>query len=401
MLELEVTPNHSLGNDKLEFILGMHFSEAVARLQQPGSSMSGIQVEYNQQNPLDSDLVIHLSLDGIKLVFDPHSQCLKLINIINLKLVSLTYCDRKFNAPECPPTRRRIDDAFGSTYPERFCPEEGAAVLEYPGVSFYFPTDSKLPSQQTAATCVSLYHKSPQRPPALPPQPGHLALRRCEVLRQEGGAGGSVTSGLLLHLAATGRDGSTNDLSRTISFGDSCQRVLSAIGSPNKVFYKSEDRMQIHRFRKPKPLKYSDYYFNYFNLGIDICLDARCHTVKKFILHTNFPGFKYFNMYQRCNFTLPLVFQSPNQVIDLPDVFMVGPATKWASIEARLPSPRAPPVVVRRNAPGSGGGGNTAPLRESVVVIHHYNLGDCNFEVMSNSYIATVTLFDARQDAAV
>jgi len=399
MLELEVTPNHSLGNDTLEFILGMHFSEAVAILQQPGSSTSGIQVEYNQQNPLESDLVIHLSLDGIKLVFDPHSQCLKLINIINLKLVSLTYCDRVFNAPECPPTRRRIDDAFGSTYPERA--EAGGTVLEYPGVCFSFPSDSKVPSQQTAATCVSLYHKSPRHAPPLPPPSYHTSLRGAEVQRVEGPAGDLITTGVLLNLTVTRPDGSAASLSRTVSFGDSCQRVLSAIGSPNKVFYKSEDRMQIHKCRKPRPLKYSDYYFNYFTLGIDVCLDARCHTVKKLVLHTNFPGYKYFNMYQRCSFSLPLLFRPSSQVIDLPDVMMVDPATKWSAIEARLPPPHAPPVVVRRNVAGGGGGGNTAPLRESVVVIHHHNLGDINFEVMSNSYIATVTLFDARPEAIV
>lgn len=32
-------------------------------------------------------------------------------------------------------------------------------------------------------------------------------------------------------------------LERSIYFGDSCQDVLGALGSPHKVFYKSEDKV--------------------------------------------------------------------------------------------------------------------------------------------------------------
>ena len=48
------------------------------------------------------------------------------------------------------------------------------------------------------------------------------------------------------------------------------QDVVTALGSPCKVFYKADDKMKIHspasqlRLRSPS----SDYFYNYFTLGI-------------------------------------------------------------------------------------------------------------------------------------
>ena len=52
--------------------------------------------------------------------------------------------------------------------------------------------------------------------------------------------------------------------------GDSVQDVMAAIGAPNRVFYKSEDKMKIHSpnaHRKASLLK-SDYFYNYFTFGM-------------------------------------------------------------------------------------------------------------------------------------
>lgn len=38
-------------------------------------------------------------------------------------------------------------------------------------------------------------------------------------------------------------DAKVRSLERCIYFGDSCQDVLGALGSPHKVFYKSEDKV--------------------------------------------------------------------------------------------------------------------------------------------------------------
>ena len=117
-------------------------------------------------------------------------------------------------------------------------------------------------------------------------------------------------------------------------FGDSVQDVMAGIGAPSKVsreknsftaslavenvqvFYKSEDKMKIHSpnaHRRSAALR-SDYFYNYFTMGMvryhisfgililstfmlqDILFDAKNNKVKKFILHTNFPGHYNFNM---------------------------------------------------------------------------------------------------------
>ena len=85
--------------------------------------------------------------------------------------------------------------------------------------------------------------------------------------------------------------------SSCLAFGDSTQDVLSALGSPSRVFYKTEDKMKIHlpqSYRK-KRQQSCDYFYNYFTLGMDILFDGRTHRVIKFVLHTNQPGEYTFN----------------------------------------------------------------------------------------------------------
>ena len=55
-----------------------------------------------------------------------------------------------------------------------------------------------------------------------------------------------------------------------IRFGDSVPDVMSAVGAPSRIFYKSEDKMKIHSpnaHRKSASLK-SDYFYNYFTMGM-------------------------------------------------------------------------------------------------------------------------------------
>lgn len=74
------------------------------------------------------------------------------------------------------------------------------------------------------------------------------------------------------------------------------------------MFFKSEDKMKIHSPSAHRRVqsKRSDFFFNYFTLGIDVLFDARTQRAKKIILHTNYPGHYNFNMYHRCEFNLQL-----------------------------------------------------------------------------------------------
>jgi len=96
---------------------------------------------------------------------------------------------------------------------------------------------------------------------------------------------------------------------KRLSFKSTPQDVVSELGSPNRVFYKEVDKMRIHASGDSSKLVdtisgtgCADYFYNYFDLGIDILFDAQKHRIRKFVLHTNFPGHIDFNQYMKCNF---------------------------------------------------------------------------------------------------
>ena len=90
---------------------------------------------------------------------------------------------------------------------------------------------------------------------------------------------------------------------------DRCySKIISKLTPFSRVFFKSEDKMKIHSPSAHRRVqsKRSDFFFNYFTLGIDVLFDARTQRAKKIILHTNYPGHYNFNMYHRCEFNLQL-----------------------------------------------------------------------------------------------
>lgn len=138
-------------------------------------------------------------------------------------------------------------------------------------------------------------------------RPCRLYIESANVIRNSSG-----TKGIRLNLFTEGSVRSLEPrkqcFTRDVLFGDSCQDVCTNLGAPSRVFYKSEDKMKIHSPSAHKRVqnRRSDFFFNYFTLGLDILFDARTQKAKKFILHTNFPGHFVFNIYHRCEFKLEL-----------------------------------------------------------------------------------------------
>ncbi|XP_040360971.2 phagosome assembly factor 1 isoform X3 [Ixodes scapularis] len=433
MLELDVVPEKSLGNDQWELVLGMAFSQVVHILQQQFRAIKGVQIIYNElvssvgvassvarvplslQNPLASDLVIVLSEDGIKLSFDPTSQRLKIIEVNDMTKVKLTYCGSPFCSPEILPTRQQIDDSFGATHPGDYDAAQQMFVLNFRGLSFSFQADPKLQSRMEEVMNSSLHFPngtSPvvsrmaiyygnslkdTRPPPLPLSCFYNStyLQSLEVLREN-----ATTVGVKLTLLTEAYEVSRltgpieKTLVKTIRFGDTVQDVVSALGSPSKVFYKEEDKMKIHAQDSYKLLtsRSSDYFYNYFTLGMDVLLDANRHTVKKFVLHTNYPGHYNFNMYYRCQFSIALrVPPTPEQrratLVDVADssARLVTAFTKWDEIQERLVKPSERPVVLNRTSSTN----TTNPFGPT----YSYGYQDIIFEVMRNKHIASVTLY--------
>lgn len=101
---------------------------------------------------------------------------------------------------------------------------------------------------------------------------GQLYLEKAEILR-----GDSYTKGIKLSLLSGNNnriiDSTVLRFERKILLGQSAQDISSAIGAPSRVFYKSEDKMRIHASNAQRRVttNRSDYFFNYFTLGLVSC----------------------------------------------------------------------------------------------------------------------------------
>ncbi|KFB35508.1 AGAP003820-PA-like protein [Anopheles sinensis] len=405
MLDLEVTPERSLGSttENWEFILGMHFSQAVAIIQSQVGIIKGVQVLYSDANPLSVDIIINLPQDGIRLIFDPIQQRLKTIEVFNMKLVKLKYCSLPFNSPEVVPSIEEIEHSFGATHPGVYDAAKQLFALHFRGLSFYFPVDSKLqpgyahglgslhfPSGASPIVSKMAIYSGvsviDSRPPALPLSCYHqqLYLEAATVLRNAHG-----TRGLRLQLYTEGSIRSLEPrkqcLTREILFGDSCQDVASNLGAPSRVFFKSEDKMKIHSPSAHRRVqsKRSDFFFNYFTLGIDVLFDARTHKTKKSYCTPTTPVTTTSTCTIGANFNWSLRrIITEDTPLDAP--VTINAYSKWDTIASRL-TPAERPVVLHRV-----GSTNTANVFGSTF---SYGYQDIIFEVMPNNYIASLTLY--------
>uniref|UniRef100_A0A8D3E123 Phagosome assembly factor 1 n=1 Tax=Scophthalmus maximus TaxID=52904 RepID=A0A8D3E123_SCOMX len=398
MLDLEVVPERSLGNEQWEFALGMPLAQAISILQKHCRIIKNVQVLYSEQTPLSHDLILNLTQDGIKLLFDATSQRLKVIEVYDLSKVKLKYCGVHFNSQAIAPTIEQIDQSFGATHPGVYNAAEQLFHLNFRGLSFSFQLDSwneapkYEPNFALGLASLQIPHGAmvkrmhiytgnnlqETRAPAMPLACflGNIYAECVDVLRDRVGP-----LGLKVHLLTAGcgpgvmGDAKVRSLERSIFFGDSCQDVLGALGSPHKVFYKSEDKMKIHSPspHKQVPSKCNDYFFNYFTLGVDILFDSTSHLVKKFVLHTNYPGHYNFNI-----IVVGLQIQRSHHRQTLPDTFEQLSAEYIFFVFDR-----------------SSSANNTNPFGSTFC----FGLQRMIFEVMQNNHIASVTLYGSPRAA--
>ncbi|CAH1780529.1 unnamed protein product [Owenia fusiformis] len=415
MLDLEVQPERSLGNEQWEFILGMPFHQAVAITQRQDRLVKGVQVWYSDQTPLQMDLVISLSQDGIRLIFDPVLQRLKIIEVFNMGKVKLKYCGVHFNAPpNVSPTIEQIDQSFGATHPGVYDTEKQLFTLNFRGLSFSFPIESKFepkfthglgsiqfPSRASSPVvskmCIYAGHGlNDTRAPSIPLNcfHGNCYTDRVDIIREN-----NSTKALKFTVVTEGSgpgklaEHRRHVIERTIAFSQSCEDVTSCLGCPSKVFYKAEDKMKIHSPDAHKMVRSrsSDFFYNYVTLGLDILFDANTNLVKKFVLHTNFPGHYNFNMYYRCEFRIPVKVDLKRHKGTLGseilegDTLIITPYSKWDIIEDFLRKPDERPVVLNRSSSTN----TTNPFGSTFC----YGIHDMIFEVIQNNHIASVTLY--------
>lgn len=135
-----------------------------------------------------------------------------------------------------------------------------------------------------------------------------------------------------------------------------------------------------------------DYFYNYFDLGIDILIDGKTHLVRKVIAHTNFPGHVGFSQYNKCDFRViysgskqqqqqqAQQQQQQSRAGKREDV-IVTPDMRFADIQTLL-GPCGRPMIH-----DSGVAAN--PFGASYL----YAYPGCVFEVMRSGYVAAITIF--------
>ncbi|CAM0512304.1 unnamed protein product [Fasciola hepatica] len=436
MLDVEVVPEMAIRHKNWEFLLGMPIQQMIEILRKQDCIIKSVDFWYNHKSPFTSNLAVVLPVDGLRFHFDPLLQRLRLIEIYDLSRVTLRYWAQYFNSPSVTPTLQEVLRIFGSTKPLLPVESDGSYRLSYRGITFFMtptsfgsgshdhtssvaPIGSLNPSEQTLVVTRLFIYSGNNLSEAkitldLPSACylNNVFLERLEVLRHI-----NATSALRFHLVSQDlsvnptREPQTRRFTRTLQFGATVQDVLAALGSPSRIFYKTEDKMQIHMpkwYRIDQPRR-SDYFFNYFTLGVDILVDGQTHQVIKFVLHTNQPGEYTFNTYYRCFFEIPLLSSAPGveKIVeegahgdlaeDLPrdsplmdagadTGFVVTPFVKWSTIqhhnEALL---TVEPVVIHRSVKaGTNIFGSTLA----------YGYQDIIFEVIPNcDYLASVTLY--------
>lgn len=457
MLEFEVIPEVSLRNEFIEFILGMPLCQAINGIQKSSRSIKSVELLYNQEDPLAQDIVISLTQDGVRLFFDARCQRLKVIEVYDLNKITLRYCSTIFSSPSEKASIQRIDQSFGATHPGVYDASQQLFILSWRGLSFAFPAEpnvqanphyahglSSLQFPNGSSPVVSklfIYSGNNLTDAKAPEMPlycfnGNCHVESVDVLRRRGRTLGIVVKTLIESVGA-GRfpDIQKDVFERTVLLGDTCEDVLSALGCPNRVYYKSEDKMKIHlpssqRIRNAS--QHADYFYNYFTLGLDVLFDGETNRTKKVILHTNYPGHYDFNIYFRCNFQMVLegeqCFETTTQSSSggMKSV-AVTPFTKWEEISDFVLEPSMGPNVVDlwyttpitspSSPPQSRMNIDSSPLSTpSTAVMQHqpvilnragsnnatnpfgstfcFGYQDMIFEVMANNYIASLTLFD-------
>ncbi|OQV17748.1 UPF0183 protein C16orf70-like protein [Hypsibius exemplaris] len=413
MLELEVIPERSLGCENCVFKLGMPFSQAVSILQKHCRVINSVEVIYVENDPLAGDLTLRLTGDGIRLVFDPFAQRLKIIEVYDMTKVRLKYSGMIFCAPDSSPTREQIDLSFGATRPPEYEPTQQAFILSFRGISFSFPAainknsaeqcNPHFPNRNAAVVAkMSVYSGNSLSDAKVLELPWHcynggVYTSSLDVVRDN-----SKTVGVQVHLMFEGVESSSSAVGsriqsdvRTVCFGNTVQDVLSLLGAPTRVFYKAEDKMRIHAppdQQSRRASDRSDYFYNYLTLGLDILFDAVTQRAKKFVLHTNYPGHYDFNVYYRCFFKIPLSkannlesdYQSAS-LLDQTEPMIVHAASKWEGIHEYILGPESRPIVLNRSSSFNA----TNPFGPT----YCYGYQDMIFEVMMNGHIASVTLY--------
>ncbi|KAJ6678728.1 UPF0183 PROTEIN C16ORF70 [Salix viminalis] len=346
---LDLRPGNGIG----PFSLGMPICEAFAQIEQQPNIYDVVHVKHFDEEPLKLDIVISFPDHGFHLRFDPWSQRLRLIEIFDVKRLQMRYATSLIGGPSNLATFAAVYALFGPTFPGIYDKDRGVYTLFYPGLSFAFP----IPSQYTDC----FHDREAELPLEFPDGTTPVTCRKVHVKLGEE-----------LYFSTGGQH---------IPFGASPQDVWTELGHPCGIHQKQLSGLTKWSFTLLLTLAQGQPFVEItstitFTRGLDILFDGQTHRIKKFVLHTNYPGHADFNLYIKCNFVI--------QGSDLDNSKQsITPSTKWDQVKEILGDCGRAAIQTQ--------GSTNNPFGSTFV----YGYQNIAFEVMKNDYIATVTLFQA------
>lgn len=411
---MEVVPGKMVG----PFFLGMGLGDAFALIKAIYRYQEDIEFFYSKENPLEVDNVIRIPHKGILLHFSSISQLLIRIELTDYTKVRLRYNNTIFNnCKNILPSFVSLYKLFGPSFPGDYTSSINTYSLCYPGLTFFFPiphqydemyrkNKKKLPIELPDGTTpiikrLAVFLKKNQNPECGSIESSHCSNgHSIDVRRGEVEEKFKVVVGYGLVI---------KESNESIEFGDNCQDALSKFGTPTKIHFKSENKMQIHNSSEDTiGNKCQDYFYNYANHGIDLLFDAVTHRIKKIVLHCNFPGHSEFLQYTLCLYA----FDGGCSGCDECSKGCIRRGTHWTDIQKHNCLGnllQSKPIILdntkyssegyinsntKERDPKRNGGGNVDQLsnRNPFGSTSFYAYNDVIFEVMENDHVAKVIL---------
>ena len=179
-----------------------------------------------------------------------------------------------------------------------------------------------------------------------------------------------------------------------LSFGDTAQDVVAALGEPDSQHLKQAGPMRGFGGGSSTGCSSSgagaappDVFFNFFGYGLDVLLDGTRFVVKKFVLHANYPHHKDFGRYSKALW----------RAVPHPDApeGAAAAAAAVVDVDSTWSEVRAAFVPCRTSGEPLVNSASSAESPFGTTFFHAYERQCVVFEVMQNDRIATMSFFPA------
>jgi len=278
-LDVDVRPGFGLGM----FEIGSSLWAVLDLLRSLQHSFPQVDIKYDPDASSVTPVILHIR-PHLDLLFSGKHQRLHTICLRKLRdpnpPVTLRYKDIVLSSTEEVLRRVGVSRTFGPTYP--------GDDLRYPGLWFGFEEDGIVEGvkgtrsedrvQEVKRVLISQKGNNGNVQDALD------EVDECPMMygdiRQ---AIVKIHDGVTLHFYPS----STPPIH--IRLGETTAQDLAVgLGPPLRVHYKEDERMAIHSTGKaPEGGMESEYFYNYFQHGLDFLISSASHLVKKIITHSN------------------------------------------------------------------------------------------------------------------